>query len=63
MVALRTDEHHRALAHAINNRLNTLAVGMAYLEAHVTQEDQTVIQSLRLELRDLQDLIDQLNYR
>lgn len=49
--------------HAINNRLNTLMIGMSYLEDSTDADQQTVVRSLKLELRDLQNLIEQLRYQ
>jgi hypothetical protein len=58
-VAVLTD-HKREISHAINNRLNTLILGMSILESNPNVEAQTIVRSLKMELRDLQDLIEQL---
>lgn len=46
--------------HAINNRLNTLMLGLGYLEETSGDDARMVVQSLKLELRDLQKLIDRM---
>lgn len=60
MAALHVNESTNIIHHAINNRLNTLTLGMSYLENKNCKESQTVLRSLKMELRDLQDLIEQL---
>lgn len=62
MAALRVDEHKQVISHAINNRLNTLTMGIAYLENISSDDTQTIVRSLKLELRDLQALIDKLRH-
>jgi hypothetical protein len=60
MSAATISESKRNLSHAINNRMNTLMLGMSILENNQTVESQTIVRSLKMELRDLQDLIEQL---
>jgi len=60
MAAVSVNESKKIIAHAINNRLNTLALGMSYLEGNTSTETQTIVRSLKMELRDLQELIEQL---
>ncbi|MEM9955867.1 MAG: hypothetical protein AAFV93_21310 [Chloroflexota bacterium] len=60
MVAVSIDESKRVISHAINNRLNTLALGMSYLENQTSSEQQAMVRSMKMELRDLQELIEQL---
>ncbi|MEL6310596.1 MAG: hypothetical protein AAFV98_13840 [Chloroflexota bacterium] len=56
-----TEDSTRMTIHAINNRLNTLMLGMSYLEGDDSNPDnQMIVRSMKLELRDLQDLINQL---
>lgn len=62
MAAVSIDESKHIITHAINNRLNTLALGMSYLETNAAQESKTVVRSLKMELRDLQELIEQLKH-
>lgn len=62
MAAVHINESTSIIHHAINNRLNTLTLGMSYLENKNCQESQTVLHSLKMELRDLQDLIEQLKH-
>jgi hypothetical protein len=58
-VATLTDTK-REISHAINNRLNTLILGMSILEASQSPDAQMIVRSLKMELRDLQALIEQL---
>lgn len=60
MTIISVTESKQIISHAINNRLNTLALGMGYLEDKTSQEDRSVIRALKSELHDLQDLIEQL---
>ncbi len=62
MAAVSVSESKKIIAHAINNRLNTLSLGMSYLENQSSTEAQTVLRSLKMELRDLQELIEQLKH-
>jgi hypothetical protein len=58
-VATLTDTK-REISHAINNRLNTLILGMSILESNQNPDAQMIVRSLKMELRDLQALIEQL---
>jgi t-SNARE complex subunit (syntaxin) len=60
MSAATLTETKSNISHAINNRLNTLILGMSILEANQSPEAQTIVRSLKMELRDLQALIEQL---
>lgn len=60
MNAVTISENKRNLSHAINNRMNTLMLGMSILENNHNPDSQTIVRSLKMELRDLQDLIEQL---
>ncbi|MGJ3237373.1 MAG: hypothetical protein ACFE0Q_01575 [Anaerolineae bacterium] len=62
MAATTINESKRIITHAINNRLNTLTLGMSYLEHNTSTDAQTIVRSLKLELRDLQELIEQLKH-
>ena len=62
MAVVSVKESKKFISHAINNRLNTLALGMGYLEDTVSKEDRMIIRTLKVELRDLQALIDQLKH-
>lgn len=62
MAVVSVNESTKLISHAINNRLNTLSLGMSYLESNITSEDRTMVRSLKMELRDLQDLIEQLKH-
>lgn len=62
MAAVHVNEGKSLIQHAINNRLNTLALGMSYLESNSSQETKTILRSLKMELRDLQELIEQLKH-
>lgn len=62
MAAVSVNESKGIISHAINNRLNTLSLGMSYLENQSSQETQTILRSLKMELRDLQELIEQLKH-
>ena len=53
-------EKNNLIQHAINNRLNTLMLGMSYLEDTTNDDNRVVVQSLKLELRDLQKLIERM---
>jgi len=56
-----TEDTQKLTIHAINNRLNTLMLGMSYLEGDDSNPDnQMIVRSMKMELRDLQDLINQL---
>jgi signal transduction histidine kinase len=55
-------EHKYNISHAINNRLNALSLGMRVLESETTPEAKQLLNSLRLELKDLQYLIEELKY-
>jgi hypothetical protein len=57
---IEISETKRIITHAINNRLNTLMLGMSILENNQNIEAQTIVRSLKLELRDLQNLIEEL---
>lgn len=50
------------ISHDINNRLNTLSLGMRVLEGEITPEARHLLDSLRIELKDLQHLIEELKY-
>lgn len=60
MAATTVTDTKKLVSHAINNRLNTLMLGMCYLENIDDKEIQTIVRSLKMELRDLQDLVDQM---
>ena len=60
MSAATLTETKSNISHAINNRLNTLILGMSILEANQSPEAQTIVRALKMELRDLQALIEQL---
>ena len=60
MSAATISETKRNLSHAINNRMNTLMLGMSILENNQNPDSQTIVRSMKMELRDLQDLIEQL---
>ncbi|GAB5493654.1 MAG: hypothetical protein Phog2KO_38690 [Phototrophicaceae bacterium] len=62
MAVVNINESKKLISHTINNRLNTLALGMGYLEDTVSEEERIVIQTLKVELRDLQALIEQLKH-
>ncbi|MGB7341784.1 MAG: hypothetical protein WBC91_23000 [Phototrophicaceae bacterium] len=62
MAAVSVNESKNIISHAINNRLNTLTLGMSYLESSSSQEAKTIVRSLKMELRDLQELIEQLKH-
>ena len=62
-MALATlSERKYNISHAINNRLNSLSLGMRVLEKDTAPEAQQLLNSLRLELRDLQHLIEELKH-
>ena len=62
MAVATISEHKYNISHAINNRLNTLSLGMRVLESETSPEAQHLLNSLRLELQDLQHLIEELKY-
>jgi signal transduction histidine kinase len=60
MSAATLTETKSHISHAINNRLNTIILGMSILETNPNPESQMIVRSLKMELRDLQALIEQL---
>lgn len=62
MAVATISEQKYNISHAINNRLNTLALGMRLLENETTPDSKHLLDSLRLELKDLQHLIEELKY-
>lgn len=62
MAAVSIDESKRIITHAINNRLNTLSLGISFLENKSTPETKSILRSLKMELRDLEELIQQLRH-
>ena len=50
----------RELTHNINNRINTLTLGMAVLEQSDSPDVRGIASALKTELRDLENLINQL---
>lgn len=62
MAVATLSEQKYNISHAINNRLNALALGMRILENDTTPEAKHLLHNLRLELQDLQELIEALKY-
>lgn len=62
MAMATMSEQKYNISHAINNRLNTLSLGMRVLESETSPESKGLLNSLRLELKDLQHLIEELKY-
>ena len=53
----------REIAHSINNRINTLTLGMAVLEQSNSPDVRVIASALKTELRDLETLINQLKHQ
>lgn len=51
----------RKLFHAINNRLNTIGMGVTILEQQSDPDNQDVLAYIRTELEDLEQLLDELH--
>jgi hypothetical protein len=62
MVVGTISEQKYNISHAINNRLNTLTLGMRVLENETSADAKHILESLRLELKDLQHLVEELKY-
>ena len=62
MAVVSVNESEKLISHAINNRLHALSIGMSYLETNVSADERTMLRSLKMELRDLQELIEQLKH-
>ena len=62
MAVASINDSKKLISHAINNRLHALSIGMSYLEGNVEDDERTMLRSLKMELRDLQELIEQLKH-
>lgn len=59
MAILTEQSKFNALSHAINNRMNAIAIGMSILEQHEHEEVRSVIRVLQHDFDELQDLLEQ----
>ena len=59
MTALTERPKADVLCHAINNRMNSIAIGMSILEQTEREEVRKLIHTMQQDFDELQDLLEQ----